>query len=163
MTDALSSAHTWFLESYRHGPNADVVIQVVEGIKGKDRLPVEVVEGTVLGHYFPVTVEPHSRCATIRFANVRAVFTFAETYDTEDPKLKMSAGDLARSCDDSSFRGFVQTTTTALESFRGEFSEWLVWTEDQVFQILTNQPPDVRLDDRAPDLSIERGNTWSAS
>lgn len=79
INEAPSSAHTGFLESYRHGPKADVGIQVVEGIKGGERLPVEVVAGTLPGHYFPVTVEPHSRCATIAFANVRAVFTFAET------------------------------------------------------------------------------------
>jgi hypothetical protein len=47
--------------------------------------------------------------------------------------------------------------------WRGEFSEWLLWTEDQVLQVLAGKAPKVSIEDRSPDLSIERGETWSAS
>ena len=163
MNEAFASAHTWFLKSYAQGPNGDLVIHVVEGIKGTERLPVEVVRGTVLGHYFPVTIEPHSRCATVHFSDARAVFAFAESYDTEDPALRMSGTGLARKAEASSLREFVRTRTTALEDFRGEFSEWVIWTEDQVLQVFAGSPPEIQFNDRAPNLSIERGNTWSAS
>ena len=75
----------------------------------------------------------------------------------------MSEGRFVRAVDDSEFRKFVSKTTTATEDYRPEFSEWLVWTEDQLFQVLSDQPPGVVLEDRSPNLSIERGNTWSAS
>jgi hypothetical protein len=163
MNDALASAHTWFLESYAQGPRGDLVIHLVEGIKGPDRLPVEVVAGTTLGHFFPITIERESRCATIHFSEVRSVFTFAESFDAADPQLKMEDHGLARKAEASSFREFVRARTTAIEEFRGEFSEWVVWTEDQVFHVISDAAPVVSVNDRSPYLSIERGKTWSAS
>ena len=162
MEEVLGSAHTWFLESYQQGPHGDLVIQLVEGIKGSERMPVHIGEKT-LGPYFPVTIEPTSRCVTIRFKNPRAVFTFVESFDSASLGVTMVGSKFVHRADDSEFRRFVSKVTTAVEDYQGDFSEWLVWTEDQLFQVICSSPPEVLLEPRSPDLSIERGNTWSAS
>jgi hypothetical protein len=162
MDSILASAHTWFLESYQQEPYGDLVIRLVEGIKGTKRQPVHVGE-QVLGPYFPVTIEPHSRCAVVRFRDLRSLLTFIEGYDAKDPKMELAEGKFLRQVKSSSFRDFTAATTTAVDEFRGEYSEWVVWTEDQIFQILSGEPPEVIIESRAPDFSIERGKTWSAS
>jgi hypothetical protein len=161
MESILSSAHTWFLESYNQVSCGDLVIYLAEGIKGPDRLPVQIGEQT-LGPYFPVKIESHSRCAVVRFKGVRGLFTHPEGFDTEDRRLSLADGRFLRQASGSSFRDFANSTTTCIEDFRGDFTEWLLWTEDQIFQVLVDEPPTVHLDCRTPDLSIERGETWSA-
>ena len=162
MESILATAHTWFLESYEQGPYGDLVIRLVEGIKGTERSLVPVGE-QVLGPYFPVTIEPHSRCVSVRFSDLRALCTFTEGYDAEDPKMRLGEGRFVRPVLSSSFREFTAATTSAIDEFRGEFSEWLVWSEEQIFQVLAGGQPQVQQEDRAPDFSIERGGTWSAS
>jgi hypothetical protein len=162
MNNILASAHTWFLESYQQGPYGDLAIRLAEGIKGTEPRPVHVGE-KVLGPYFPVTIEPHSRCVTVRFRDLRSLLTYTEGYDAEDPKLELGPGKFLRQVASSSFRDFTASTTTAIDEFRGEYSEWLVWTEEQIFQVLSGEPPEVALEARTPDFSIERGGTWSAS
>jgi len=162
MYSVLASAHTWFLESYQQGPYGDLVIRLVEGIKGAERQPMPVGE-QLLGPYFPVTIERNSRCAVVRFKDLRSLLTFTEGYDAEDPKMDLGEGKFVTQVNSSSFRDFTASTTTAIEEFGGEHSEWLVWTEEQIFQVLAGQPPEVFLESRSPDFSIERGKTWSAS
>ncbi|WP_454832676.1 hypothetical protein [Pseudoxanthomonas wuyuanensis] len=159
MESILSSAHTWFLESYSQAPYGDLFVHLVEGIKGADRLPVQIGEQT-LGPYFPVTVEPYSRCVVVQFKDVRGVFTHPEGFDAKDPGLSLAEGRFLRQANGSAFREFASNTTTAIDDYRGDFLEW---TEDQIFQVLVGEPPEVYLDTRAPNLSIERGATWSAS
>ena len=162
MESILASAHTWFLESYQQGPYGDLVIRLVEGIKGKEPQLVHVGEQT-LGPYFPVSVQPHSRCVAIRFQDLRCLLTFNEGYDAKDSEMELGSGKFLRQVMTSSFRQFTGKTTTAVDEFRGDFSEWLVWTEEQIFQVLSGQPPEVTQEARSPDFSIERGDTWSAS
>jgi hypothetical protein len=162
MESILASSHTWFLESYTQGPTGDLIIRVVEGIKGTERMPVQIGEQT-LGPYFPVTIEPHSRCALILFKDVRGLFVTPEGYDASDPKLTLAEGRFLRKAHGSAFRDFAALTTTSIDDFRGHFSEWLLWTEDMIFQVLTGEEPEISFDDRSPNLFVERGETWSAS
>lgn len=162
MENVLASAHTWFLESYRQGPYGDLVVRLAEGIKGSERKPVDI-GGQVLGPHFPVTIEPESRCVSVRFSDVRGVLTFPEGYDAPDPKMELGEGRFLRPVRSSAFREFASSTTTAIDDFRGEYSEWLLWTEDQIFQVLAGGVPVVHLESDSADLSIERGETWSAS
>jgi hypothetical protein len=75
----------------------------------------------------------------------------------------MQGGAFVQQVEDSEFRRFADKTTTALLEHRGPCSEWLVWTEDQLFQVISGSPPEILLDDTPPDMSIERGGTWTAS
>lgn len=161
MESVLDTADTWFLESYRQGPYGALVIRVVEGIKGAERMPVKLDELT-LSECFPVTIEPRSRCAAIVFDDVRALLTYTEGYDAEDPKMHAGQGRFVRPILGSSFRELAVAALTAIDDFRGEYSEWVVWTEEQIFQVLAGSPPEIRLEDRKPDFSIERGQTWYA-
>lgn len=162
MNEILGSARTWFLESFEQGPYGDLAIRMVEGMKGATPQPVQVGDQT-LGPYFPVTVEPNSRCVTVRFKDPRAIFTFPESYDSASLGVKMTEGGFVRAVDGSEFSQFVSKTTTAIEAYRSEFTEWLIWTEDQLFQVVASEPPEIVLETDPPDLSIARGQTWSAS
>jgi hypothetical protein len=108
MNDTLDSAHAWFFEAASHLLNGELVIRLVEGIKGTVRQFVEV-SGTKLGPYFPVTVEAHSRVAEITFANALAFFGYNESYDTSEPDLKKGAGRFLFNAEASSFREFAQS------------------------------------------------------
>lgn len=162
MNSILASAHTSFLESYEQGPYADLFIRLVEEIKGTERQTAQVDEQG-LGAYFPVTIQSHSRCATVRFRDLRSLLTYTEDYDAEDPKMELLEGNFLRRVKCSGFREFIVSTTTAIDEFRGDYSEWLVWTKEQIFQVLAGEPPEVPMKTRPPDFSIERGKTWSAS
>lgn len=161
MQNLLGSADTWFLESYGHTVNGELVIRLVEGFKGRERKRVVIGEQD-MGEHFPVTIEPHSRCVDVRFREVRALFTFAESYDTAALGLSVRSGDFVLDTEDSGFRAFLAHTTTAVDARWPEFSEWYVWTEDQLFQVVSGEPPAIVLAERQPDLSIPRGDTWTA-
>lgn len=162
MAGVLDTKHTWFLESYQQGPYGALVIRVVEGFKGTERMPVQLAEQTI-GHYLPVTIEPQSRCVAIIFEDVRALLTYTEGFDADDPKLQAGEGRFVQQIQASSFRDLAAATLNAIDDFRGEYSEWVVWIEEQVFQVLAGAPPDIQLEDRKPDFTIERGATWSAT
>lgn len=162
MNSILTSAHTWFLESYEQRPSGELIIRLVEGIKGNERQSVHIGE-QVLGPYFPITIEPHSRCVSVRFRDLCILLTFNESYDAVDPKMELEGGKFLRKVKYSGFREFTASTTTAMEEYQGDYSEWLVWTEDQIFQVVAGEMPEVLVENRSPDFSIERGETWSAS
>lgn len=162
MNTVLDSAHSWFFETLVHSVGGALTIRLVEGIKGGERLPV-VVGDTTLGPYFPVTVEPHSRCAVIHFPEVLATFTYNESFDTADPDFVGETGrSVVRRAQLSSFRVFACSRTNVANVRTDGFEEFLIWTEDQVFQVLSASAPEIAITDATPDLTIERGGTWSA-
>ena len=140
-----------------------LTIRLVEGMKGAVRLPV-VVGDTTLGPYFPVTVESHSRCSVVHFPKALAMFTYDESFDTADPEFVGEKGRaVLRRVQSSSFRTFAGLRTNIANLHAEGFQEFLIWTEDQVFKVLSTSEPEVAITDGAPDLGIERGRTWSAS
>ncbi len=162
MDTILATGHTWFLESYTQEPYGDLVIRLVEGFKGSIPEPV-VVADKVLGPYFPVTIEPHSRCVAVTFSDLRGLLTYSESYDANDPTLSLEQGRFLRKASGSSFRSFMEQTSTAISDFRGEFFEFLLWSEDQIFQVFAGTEPSVVVEDRTPNFALERGRTWAAS
>lgn len=163
MNTILDSAHSWFFERLVHGVGGALTIRLAEGIKGDERLPV-VVGDTTLGPYFPVTVESHSRCAVIHFPEAFAAFTYNESFDTTDPDFIGEVGRfVVRRVQSSSFRTFACSRTNVAKLRTDDFEQFLIWTEDQVFEVLSASAPDIAITDASPDLTIERGRTWSAS
>ena len=162
METVLDTAHTWFLESCTQLPGGELNIRLAEGIKGRDRLPVQIGD-QVLGPYFPVTVEPTSRAVEVRFPYALVVFTYNESYDAKDPDLVAEDRAILRKVSASSFRKYLSESTSALELGKQPLEEWLLWTENQVFQVLASGEPQVVELAGDPDLSIERYQTWSAS
>jgi hypothetical protein len=163
MKTVLDSAHTWFFESLVQDGGGSLAIRLVEGIKGATRRPVEV-SGTDLGQFFPVMIERHSRCAVIHFANALELFTYDESFDTADPTFQGESGRaFIRQAQASSFRAFACARTTLLSVHTGPLLEFLIWSEDRVFQVFAAEEPEVAISDRGPDLTIERAITWSAS
>jgi hypothetical protein len=162
MHTILESAHAWFFDSSTHSLNGDLVIRLVEGIKGKERQFVGVGE-TKLGPYFPVQVKAESQCAQVIFTNALAFFIHNESYDTTDIDLKKDAGRFLFKATSSSFRTFVESRTTVGQVHPEPYSEYLLCCEDRVFSVLSAGEPTVSLLQESPNLSIERTNTWSAS
>ena len=139
-----------------------LVIRLVEGLKGTDRQLVDVGEAK-LGPYFAVQVEPRSRCVEVAFQNVLAFFAYNESYDTGDPALEKGPGRFLFSVESSSFRKFAEASTAITQLHQGPYQEFLLRCEDRVFQILSVGAPEVVLLEEAPDLTVQRTNTWSAS
>ena|SRR5690606_29168544 len=162
MQTTLDTGHTWFLEACTQLPSGELHIRLAEGIKGKERFPVHIGD-QVLGPYFPVTIEPTSRTVELRFPFALALFTCNESYDAEDPDLVVESRTVLRQVSDSSFRKYVAANTTAVELGKEPLTEWLLWTENQVFQVFASGEPQVVELPDGPDLSIERYRTWSAS
>lgn len=163
MKTVLESGHTWFLEAATQLPSGELCIRLVEGMKGKERLPVNVGD-QLLGLYFPVTIEPESRVVEVRFPNALALFTYNESYDVKDSELVAEEGRLVlRKVKASSFRAYAASSTNAFELCREPVTEWLLWTENQIFQVVASGEPLVSEISVKPDLSIERYETWSAN
>jgi hypothetical protein len=162
METVLDTAHTWFLEACTQLPSGALRIRLAEGIKGKNRLPVQVGEKT-LGPYFPVTIEASSRVVEIRFFNALALFTYNESYDKRDSELITNGKTVLHKVSDSSFRKYISTRTTALELGVEPLTEWFLWTENQVFQVFASGDVEVVEVAAGPDVSIARYQTWSAS
>lgn len=161
MRTVLDDALTWFLESSCQQPEGALVIRLAEGIKGKERLPVEV-DDIILGPYFPVTIEAASRVAEVRFRNTLAFFSLNESYDVPDPTLQSDDRSKLRAVSTSLFRQYLSTNTSAFASGPENLTEWLLWTENQLFQVLCSGEPEVRLLTEPANLSIERYQTWYA-
>jgi hypothetical protein len=161
MQTILDTGHTWFLEACTQLPSGELHIRLAEGIKGKERFPVLIGE-QVLGHHFPVTIEPFSRAVEVRFPYALALLTYNESYDVKDSNLVTESRTLLRKVSASSFHNYIAANTTALELGRDPLSEWLLWTENQIFQVVSSGEPQVIELSAGPDLSIERYKTWSA-
>ncbi|WP_139202829.1 hypothetical protein [Pseudoxanthomonas sp. GM95] len=162
MKTVLDTGHTWFLEACSQLPSGELHIRLAEGIKGRERLPVQIGD-QALGPYFPVTIGPASRAVEVRFPYALALFTYNESYDAKDPDLTIESRTVLRRVNVSSFRKYVAANTTAFELGKEPLTEWLLWTENQVFQLIASGDPQVVELPNGPDLSIERYQTWSAS
>lgn len=162
METILDTAHTWFLEACTQRPSGELHIRLAEGIKGTNRLPVQVGE-KALGPYFPVTIEATSRVVEIRFNFALVLFTFNESYDTKDSELVAEGKTVLRRVGDSSFRKYISKRTAALALGVEPLTEWILWTENQIFQVFASGDLQVVELSEAPDLSIKRYQTWSAS
>ena len=162
MKTVLDTAHTWFLEACTQLPSGELHIRLAEGIKGTERLPVEIGE-QVLGPYYPVTIEPNSRAVEVRFPYALVLFTYNESYDGKDSELVMEERTVLRRVSASSFRDYISKSTTVFELGKEPLTEWLLWTENQIFQVLASGNPYVVELSSGPDFSIDRYQTWSAS
>jgi hypothetical protein len=162
MKTSLDTAHTWFLEGSAQLPSGELRIRLAEGIKGSERKPVEITDGVVRS-LFPVTVQSSSRAVDVIFENAHALFTFNESYDTD--KLALITEDRAklRRVSASSFRKHASATTSIFELVAVPISEWFLWTEDQVFQILATGEPTIVEVPSGPNLTIARNSTWAAN
>jgi hypothetical protein len=161
MRTLLDTAHTWFLEGSTQLPSGELRIRLAEGIKGGERIPAQVAG--IARSFFPVTVQSASRAVDVIFANAHALFTFNESYDTD--KLALIAEDRAKlvKVAGSSFRKHASATTSIFELVDVPISEWFLWTEDQVFQILASGEPRIVEVAGGPNLGIERTSTWAAN
>jgi hypothetical protein len=162
MQAILDSAHAWFFESASQGLSGDLNIRLVEGIKGADRQFVEV-GGTELGPFYPVQVQPHSRCVQVTFEKALVFFAYDESYDAADPELRKGAGRFLFVAESSSFRKFSESRTSVAQLHQGAYQEFLLCCEDRIFHVLSVATPNVVLLQEKPDLTKERTNTWSAS
>lgn len=162
MKTVLDEAHTWFLERYAQLPNGELHIRLAEGIKGTERLPVQIGDD-VIGPYYPITVEQSSRVVDVRFSYVPVLFTYSEAYDGKDLELDAEGNTVLRKVNGSAFQKYLAAKTSVIEMAVEPLNEYLLWTEDQVFQILAMCEPEVSESADAPDLTIGRTQTWSAS
>lgn len=162
MRTVLDDALTWFLENSSQQPDGSLVIRLAEGIKGQERLPVQVGE-QILGAYFPVTIDAASRVAEVRFSNALAFFSLNESYDMPDPTLQVDDRSKLRAVSASVFRQYLTTNTSAFASGLPALTEWLLWTENQLFQVLCSGEPEVRLLHEPANLNISRYPTWYAN
>ena len=162
MQTVLDTAQAWFLDSMMHELNGALLVRLVEGIKGKERQHVGVGE-TKLGPYFPVKVEATSRCAEVRFSNVIAFFVYNESYDAPDPELKKDTGRFLFVAESSSFRRFVEATTSVAQLHQEPYQEFLLCCEDRIFQVFSSEIPAVTFLNEQPNLTVERTDTWLAN
>jgi len=162
MKTSLDTAHTWFLEGCTQLPSGELRIRLAEGIKGANRIPMQIVAG-VESSFFPVTVESSSRAVDVIFENAHALFTYNESYDTGELELVAEDGVKLKKVSASSFRKHAEATTSILELATAPIAEWLLWTEDQVFQILASAEPMIVEVPEGLNLAIARHETWTAS
>jgi hypothetical protein len=162
MNAILESAHTWFFEAAAHRLDGALIIRLVEGIKAPER---QVVDTGVakLGPYFPVRVEPDSRCVEVTFENAIAFLVLSESFNGTDSTLVREPGRFLSTATESSFRSFTRARTLIADLCEEAHREFFLWCEDRVFQVVSTGTPQVAVLGSRPDLALERTETWSAS
>lgn len=159
MESILDSAQTWFFDSCTHDLSGVLIVRLVEGIKGAESEFVDI-EGTKLGPCFPVRVLAQSRCAQVVFPDVPLFFVYNESYQCEDPELKMTLGHFLSLVEGSSFRKFAESATSVADLHQGGYQEFLLSCEDRLFHVFSSETPQVTFLEESPDLEIERTSTW---
>ena len=91
------------------------------------------------------------------------MFTYNESYETGKLELDAEDGGRIKKVSASSFRKHALATTSIFDLVAAPISEWFLWTEDQVFQILASAEPTVVEVLEGPNLTIKRNATWSAN
>ncbi len=155
MQTSLNTAHTWFYESMSYKLDNKLSVCLAEGIKGSER---QILEG---GSFFPVTVQPKSRCVEVSFPGVLAFFTYDESFDTGDPQLEKDEGRFLWEVSASSFRQFSEKNTAITSVHQKPYVEYLLWCEDRVFQVLSTLPPIVTTLNKVADTALPRIQTFS--
>jgi hypothetical protein len=159
---ALASAAAWFFVHSSHQLSGALVVRLVEGVKGEQRELVQVGEAS-LGPYFSIRVQPTSRVAEVRFAKALAFCVYDESYDARDPQLVAGPRGFLFVADASSFRSFAESATGITTIHEKPFLEYVLCCEDRIYHVLCEEPPSVAQVEEAPDLSLERTDTWHAS
>jgi hypothetical protein len=162
MQSILDSADAWFFDSAAHKLDGALILRLVEGVKGPARQFVDV-GGARLGPYFPVQVGPLSRCVEVTFKNALAFFAYNESYDTADPELKKGTGRFLFVAESSSFRRFAESRTSLAQQHAVSYEEFVLCCEDRIFHVLSSDVPEVAALHDAPNLTVQRTTTWSAS
>lgn len=160
MQSILDTAHSLFLENYKQNPDGSLVISVVEGIRTQNKQAVTIAD-KYIGDFFSVEVKESSRVAQIKFNSVEILLTYNESYDSGDKNLEFDDTSFIRKVTQSTFREFANQTCFYFESEGGKFDEYVVFTEDQVFQIFSKDAPFIEWLDCPPNMDIERTKMWT--
>jgi len=158
--EILSSAHTWFFDSIHFDLEGTLNIELVEGIKSNEKELVEVDENTTLGPYHPVNVSEKSKMVSIQFPETMTYSVTNESYDIGDEKLEKE-GKVLFKCSKSNYLEHI-ASSTSIKDLEEEFSHYLVWTEDYLINVVTNEKPIVKLLNKKPNINIERTSTYAA-
>ena len=120
--------------------------------------------GKQVGPYTRIAVTPESRCAEIRFEQVLGFFTQREDFDATDPEMVFEGHrGYVTQLPASSLRSYAQVATGLTGVRWGELLEFHVWTEEQLFQVFSTEPPTVAFVASGPDMGIERGELFVAN
>lgn len=161
MQSILDTVHSLFLENYKQNADGSLVITVVEGIRSQNKQAVTIAD-KYIGDLFSVAVKESSRVAQIKFNSVEILLTYDETHDGGGQKIESDdATSFIRKVTQSTFREFANQTCFYFESEGGKFDEYVVFTEDQVFQIFSKDEPFIEWLDCSPNMDIERTQTWT--
>lgn len=160
MQTVLDNATTWFLESFQQGPYDSLVIRLAEGgYAGPEQTPK--VGELELGIARPMATARDLRVAQITFKHALAFFTMREMFDATDSSLEFeSHHGYIRRVERSHLQEFVRAATGVYATWIEDIHEYHVWTEEQIFQVFSCEPPEVVILPDKPDTSIERGETW---
>ena len=160
MRTVLDTGDTWFLESFSQGPYGSLVIRVSEGRTSSNPQDVNL-PGLHLGQAHAVATSHELRVVEITFQDPMAFFTRREEFDSADPAFEFEEPDTyIRVLKQSSLQSFARSSTGVYSTWREGIREYHVWTEDQIFQVFSTEPPTVLLTTDSPDLSVERSDTW---
>lgn len=161
MKTVLDGAHTWFLESFRQGPYDKLVIRLAEGAMSATAQPWVNPAGDEQGQAHRVATSAPCRVAEVIFDNALAFFTFREGFDASDPNMVLEEhASYIRRVEQSSLQEFARQATGLYTTWIEGITEYHVWTEEQIFQVFSVEPPRVCILADAPDTTIARGETW---
>jgi hypothetical protein len=160
MRTILDTGSTWFLESFSQGPYGSLVIRLAEGSISTDTEILNVA-GVELGPARAVKPSQDRRVVEVVFKEALAFFTKTESFDSIDPSLEFEEHQgYIRLVQSSSLQEFARKATGIYNTWVEGICEYHLWTEDQIFQVFSNEPPEVVVLAELPDASIERGGTW---
>jgi len=157
METILDVAYTWFFENLVLCCPDTLIVNLAEGIKGRNREFVQVTGDQKMGPYFPVTVNSQSRTVSVTYQNVLAHQVVSESYGAPITEIVADNGAL-RKCTSLEYLNYLIRDSYIEDLETDLYDVYLLWTEDHTIFVICKDEPQVAISDRSPDLTIERSN-----
>ena len=140
MQTILDEGHTWFLDSlvYEDG----LTIRLVEGVKGEPPKDLEVGD-KVIKITYPVEPSDNSKRVTVKFGIPVAWQVVDESYTSFDKTEVRDAKGYLQVLSKSKYLDYVNASHGWYKDVAGDASHYRVWTENEVIDVVANEPPGV--------------------
>lgn len=160
MKTVLDTGNTWFLESFTQGPYSRLVIRLAEGVASAQPTEITLAAGVKVGPVCATKVAPELRVVEIVFSDPLAFFTRREEFDSLNGLEFEEQNSYIRLVAHSALQDFARNATGIYSGWREGIREYHVWTEEQIFQVFSCEPPEVVVTPDRPDQTIKRGEIW---
>ncbi len=140
MNTILDKGYTWFLASllYEDG----LTIQLVEGVRRESPQDLKIGD-FIIENTYPIETTEGSKQATVKFAIPVAWQLVDESYTSWDKTEVCDTKGFLQVLSKSQYLDFVNANHGWYKDVAGEASHYRLWTENEVIDVVSHDPPEI--------------------